>query len=158
MLKIARNIVFSCGLAVALTAPALAQQNPGMEQGKMGGMEHGKMGQGQMGGMEHGDMGAMQGGQMGGMDCCKNTPANPYAESQMRMHKSMMGAVGADASETWVRKMIEHHRGAVEMSKIAVAQAKDKETRDKAQKTMGMQNKEIAELQAWLKRHGKTAQ
>lgn len=65
----------------------------------------------------------------------------------MKMHQAMMKATGTDAAETWTRKMIEHHRGGVEMSRIAVAQAKDKETRDKAAKTMAMQNKQIGELQ-----------
>lgn len=87
----------------------------------------------------------------------KNTPANPYAEVGMAMHHKMM-VTGADASETWTRQMIEHHRGAVAMSKIAVAQATDKETRAMAEKDIAMQDKDIAGLQSWLKRHGKTAQ
>lgn len=86
------------------------------------------------------------------------TAANPYGPAEMKMHQEMMSAVGADASETWVRKMIEHHRGGVEMSRIALAEAKDKEARDKAQKTATMQEKEIAELQSWLRRHGKQPQ
>jgi uncharacterized protein (DUF305 family) len=95
---------------------------------------------------------------IGGMgEMMKNTPANPYAEAGMAMHHKMM-VVGADASETWVRQMIEHHRGAVAMSKIAVAQAKDKEARTLAQKGITMQEKDIANLQSWLKRHGHTAQ
>lgn len=53
------------------------------------------------------------------------TAANPYAPGEMKMHERMMSAMGADASETWVRKMIEHHRGAIEMSRTAIAQAKD---------------------------------
>ena len=67
-------------------------------------------------------------------------------------------ASGADASETFTRKMIEHHRGAIAMSKIAVAKAQDKETREIAQKYVMMQEKDIAELEAWLSKHGKSAQ
>lgn len=88
----------------------------------------------------------------------QNTAANPYAQSEMKMHSAMMKAMGADASETWVRKMIEHHRGAIDMSRIAMKQAADKEARDKAMKTATMQEKEIGELQSWLKRHGKRPQ
>ncbi len=95
---------------------------------------------------------------MGGMgEMMKNTPANPYAEAGMAMHHKMM-VVGSDASETWARQMIEHHRGAIAMSRIAVAQAADKELRTMAQKIVIMQEKEVASLQSWLKRHGETAQ
>ena len=123
------------GIAALVVAPALAQQA----------MDHSKMDHSKMQGMDHSKM-------------MKNTPANPYAEAEMRMHQRMMPAVGADASETWVRKMIEHHRGGVEASKIAVAQAKDAQVRSMAQKTMAMQNKEITELQNWLKARSKRAQ
>ena len=106
--------------------------------------------------MDHSNVGHSK---MQGVDHAKMiSPANPYARSEMQMQGKMMKAVGADTAETWTRKMIEHHRGGVEMSKIAVAQARDKETRDMASKTMAMQNKEIAELQSWLKRHGKRSQ
>lgn len=86
------------------------------------------------------------------------TAANPYGSAEMKMHEKMMGATGADASETWVRKMIEHHRGGIETSRIAVAQAKDPMVKQMAQKTATMQEKEVAELQGWLRQHGKSAQ
>ncbi|WP_310497351.1 DUF305 domain-containing protein [Sandarakinorhabdus sp.] len=123
---------------------------PAMDPAKMQAMDHGKMAT-----MDHAKMGGMCG--MGGMSMMKNTPANPYAEAGMVMHHKMM-VVGSDASETWVRQMIEHHRGAIAMSKIAVVQATDKEARTLAQKDITMQEKDIASLQSWLKRHGKQAQ
>jgi len=98
---------------------------------------------------------------MAGMDhmaMMKNTPANPYAEASMMMQHRMMMATGGDASETFTRKMIEHHRGAIAMSKIAVAKTQDKETREIAQRYVMMQEKDIAELEAWLSKHGKSAQ
>jgi uncharacterized protein (DUF305 family) len=95
---------------------------------------------------------------MAGMgEMMKNTPANPYAEAGMAMHHKMM-VTGTDASETWARQMIEHHRGAIAMSRIAVVQAGDKELRTMAQKVVNMQVDEVASLQSWLKRHGKSAQ
>ena len=105
--------------------------------------------------------GMKMGDGMAGMDhmaMMKNTPTNPYAEASMAMQHRMMMASGADASETFTRKMIEHHRGAIAMSKIAVAKAQDKETREIAQKYVMMQEKDIAELEAWLSKHGKSAQ
>ncbi|OYX46296.1 MAG: DUF305 domain-containing protein, partial [Sphingomonas sp. 32-66-10] len=75
-------------LAAMSASPALAQQ--GMDHSKMQGMNHDNM---------------------PGM----NTPFMP---AEMAMHEKMMKAKGANASETWVRKMIEHHRGAIAMSQI----------------------------------------
>lgn len=119
--------------------------NDAMQAKPMEPMDHSKMQ-----GMDHSKMGSMA-------DMMKNTPANPYAEAGMAMHHKMM-VVGNDASETWARQMIEHHRGAIAMSRIAVAQAGDKELRTMAQKVVNMQVGEVASLQSWLKRHGKNAQ
>lgn len=136
--------------ALLVTAPVAAQTTPPLQSGAMAGMDHDKMGA-KMDGKMDGKMGGMGGEMM------KNTPANPYAEAGMAMHHKMM-VTGADASETWLRQMIEHHRGAVAMSKIAVAQARDKDVRAMAQKDIAMQEKDIASLQSGLKRHGKAAQ
>ncbi len=97
---------------------------------------------------------------MQGMDHSKmmNDPGNPYAASEMDMHQKMMAAKQGDASEMWTRKMIEHHRGAVTMSRVALRDAKDADTKRMAQMTITKQEKDIAELQGWLKSHGKRAQ
>ena len=135
-----------------LAAPVAAQTAPPVDHSSMPGMNNGmqaKPGQ-PMQAVDHSKMGGMA-------DMMKNTPANPYAEAGMAMHHKMM-VVGADASETWARQMIEHHRGAIAMSRIAVAQAGDKELRTMAQKVVNMQVAEVASLQSWLTRHGKNAQ
>ncbi len=122
--------------ALALIAtPALAQQSGGKQ-----GMDHS-----QMGGMNSADMSKMMAG-------------NPYGQAEMDMHQKMMAAKQGDAAEMWTRKMIEHHRGAVAMSRVAVRDAKDAQTRQMAQMTITKQEKDIAELQAWLRKHGKRAQ
>lgn len=128
-----RSVIVTATLL--LCAPAMAQQQTDHSR-----IDHSQMNHSQMGGM------------------MQPTAANPYGPAEMKMHQEMMSAVGADASETWVRKMIEHHRGGVEMSRIALAQAKDADARAKAQKTVAMQEKEIAELQGWLRSHGKQPQ
>ncbi|WP_010219230.1 DUF305 domain-containing protein [Sphingomonas sp. PAMC 26621] len=117
-----------------LASPALAQQ------GGMQGMDHS-----QMKGMNHDDMATMM-------------ARNPYGQAEMDMHQKMMAAKQGDPSEMWTRKMIEHHRGAITMSRVAVRDAKDAETRQMAQMTIIKQEKDIAELQAWLRKHGKRPQ
>ena len=87
-----------------------------------------------------------------------NDPSNPYQSAEMDMHMKMMAAKSGDASEKWTRKMIEHHRGALAMSRVALTQASDADTKRMAQMTIDMQEKDVAELQGWLKSHGKPAQ
>ena len=146
--------------AFILAAPVAAQTPPPVDHSSMPGMNNGMQAKPMepMQAMDHSKMQGMDQSKMGGMaDMMKNTSANPYAEAGMAMHHKMM-VVGANASETWARQMIEHHRGAIAMSRIAVAQAGDKELRTMAQKVVNMQVREVASLQSWLKRHGKKAQ
>ena len=75
---------------------------------------------------------------------------NPFAEGEQRMHERMMAATGADLQQTWARKMIEHHRGGIEMSEMVLRDAKDPEIRRMAQKTVDAQRKETQELERWL--------
>ena len=154
--------------AVLIAAPIAAQTPPPVDHSKMQGMNHDNMAGMNHGAkakpgevmppMVHGKMQGMDHSKMGGMgEMMKNTPANPYAEVGMAMHHKMM-VVGVDSSETWIRQMIEHHRGAIAMSKIAVAEAADRDVRTMAQKVVTMQEKEVASLQSWLKRNSKKAQ
>ena len=84
--------------------------------------------------------------------------ADPYGPDMMKMHERMMAAKGADAGETWIRQMIEHHRGAVQMSQIALRSTQNADVRREAQKTIASQNREIANLNAMLRKMGKSAQ
>jgi uncharacterized protein (DUF305 family) len=97
---------------------------------------------------------------MGGIDTSmmKPTPANPYPPAEMDMHKKMMSAIGADATETWVRKMVEHHRGAIAMSRIVLRDTKDAKIRAMATKVIAEQTREVGELDAWLRSHSKRPQ
>ena len=88
----------------------------------------------------------------------KADPSNPYMDSERDMHDKMMAAKGTDAAETWTRKMIEHHKGALTMSEVALKETDDAMVRQMAQKTIDMQTKEIAELQKMLTDKGKAAQ
>jgi uncharacterized protein (DUF305 family) len=50
--------------------------------------------------------------------------------------------------------MIPHHRGAIAMAKIVLKYASDPETKTLAQDIIDAQEKEVADMQAWLKQHG----
>ena len=81
------------------------------------------------------------------MNAMMADPNNPFAQSEMAMDQAMMAAVGVTAADSWVRKMIEHHRGAVEMSRIVLTQNPTAEVSQMAQMTIDMQGKEIADLE-----------
>lgn len=74
--------------------------------------------------------------------------------SMDEMERAMMRADDPDFSRAFVVKMIEHHKGAVEMSRILLKYGKDAELRRMAEKGIKMQEKEIGEMQEWLKEHG----
>lgn len=74
-----------------------------------------------------------------------------FRPAMMKMHESMMAATGADPSQTWVRKMIEHHRGAIDMADTVLAQNPPAETRAFAEKIKADQQKDIAELERMQK-------
>lgn len=73
--------------------------------------------------------------------------AGPFAETEMQMSEAMKKAVGINVSDTWVRKMIEHHKGAVAMSTVVLPLAQDPNVRQMAQLTVDKQSKEIADLE-----------
>jgi uncharacterized protein (DUF305 family) len=73
-----------------------------------------------------------------------------FTDAETKMHEAMMGAHGADVSETWARKMIPHHQGALDMSEIVMRQGQDADIRRMAQKAIEMQTQDIAELRRWL--------
>lgn len=77
-------------------------------------------------------------------------PNNPFGQAEMQMNERMTAATGANASETWVRKMIEHHRGGVAMSDILIQQGGDQRFLDLARTSADMQRRDIAELERML--------
>ena len=125
---------------IGILAAAVAASPVVAQQGGMAGMDHS-----QMQGMDHSKM-------------MQPTPANPYGPDMMKMNEKMMSAMGAEATETWVRKMVEHHRGGIAMSRIVLRETKDPKVRQMATKTIAEQTREIGELNAWLRAHGKSAQ
>lgn len=76
---------------------------------------------------------------------------NPFHQSEMTMSERIMSAVGTDVGDTWVRKMIEHHQGAIDMSKIVLEHSPSDEVAKMAQETITKQEKEIADLRKLMK-------
>ena len=79
-----------------------------------------------------------------------NDPSNPFAEAETQMQQRMIAATGANASETWVRKMIEHHRGAVAMSQLLIDAGGNPDYVQMARADGAKQQREISELERML--------
>lgn len=77
-----------------------------------------------------------------------------YKHAMEKMNAEMQKGMDPDPTKAWVKMMIAHHQGAVEMNKVVVKETKDPEIRSMAEKTKGEQETEIKKLQAWLSKHG----
>lgn len=73
-----------------------------------------------------------------------------YKAVNDRMHAGMAD-IPADADVAFMQGMLAHHKGAVEMSEVALKYAKDEQARDLATRVIAAQKEEIAEMEAWLK-------
>lgn len=83
-------------------------------------------------------------------DLAEAMPSGPFAQVEMQMHERMMAATGTSASETWARKMIEHHRGAVQMSQVLIDGGGEPGYVEMARMGAEKQQREIAELERML--------
>ena len=81
------------------------------------------------------------------MNAMTADPADSFVDSELAMDKAMAAAVGTSAADNWVRKMIEHHRGALDMSRIALAGNVTGDVAKMAQVTIDKQGKEITDLE-----------
>ena len=102
--------------------------------------------QGMMGG--HG-MG--QGDQSHGHTSTSTSPSTrAFEEANARMHREMAIAFTGNADIDFVRGMIPHHQGAIDMARVVLQYGANEQTKKWANEIIGAQEREIAEMREWL--------
>lgn len=97
-------------------------------------------------GNEGHDMGAMMGD--------KGPASMAYMEANDRMHQGMAIEYTGNADVDFIKGMIPHHRGAVDMAKIVLEYGTDPEVRKLAEAVIAAQEAEITWMTDWLAKNG----
>jgi uncharacterized protein (DUF305 family) len=76
-----------------------------------------------------------------------------FQAADAKMHDNMGVSYSGDPDVDFVRGMIPHHQGAIDMAKVELEYGKNPDIRKIAETIIAAQEGEIAALQAWLDAH-----
>ena len=105
-------------------------------------------------GMSHDMKGMHDMHDMGAKAAPKSEAAAAFAAVNAKMHKAMTMEFTGDADVDFMKGMIPHHQGAIDMAQVLLKYGKDAETRKLAEEIIAAQEKEIAFMKAWLAKRG----
>lgn len=97
--------------------------------------------------MEHGNHGAT-------ISAPATSSSEAYRQANDAMHANMAVELTGDADVDFIRSMIPHHQGAVDMARIVLAHGKDPEVRKLAESVIAAQEAEIGWMTEWLEQNG----
>ncbi|MGL5362966.1 MAG: CopM family metallochaperone [Bosea sp. (in: a-proteobacteria)] len=92
------------------------------------------------------------GSMLTGPDAAAVTKA--FTDVNAKMHKDMVMTATGNADVDFMKGMIPHHQGAVEMAKVLLQFGKDPEIRKLADDVVRTQNDEITMMRDWLRKNG----
>ena len=105
--------------------------------------------------MMQGRMGMTPGG-MQTQPANQSAATKAYMEAAERMHGPMMeGIQASDPDVAFVRGMIAHHQGAIDMAKVVLQYGKDDQAKKWANDVIRDQQREINEMEEWLKKNAR---
>ena len=94
-------------------------------------------------------------GGMGGMGSGDEGPASmAFRGANMKMHRDMAITYSGNADVDFMKGMIPHHQGAIDMAKTVIAFGSDPQVRKLAEEVIKAQEAEIAMMREWLKKNG----
>jgi uncharacterized protein (DUF305 family) len=126
MTRPALRLFCALALGLGLAAPAVAQEATGHEGHSMGGSMSADMG----------------------------PAAMAFMAANDRMHEGMAIEYTGNADVDFIRGMIPHHQGAVEMARIVLEHGSDPEVRKLAEGIIAAQEAEIEWMTGWLAANG----
>ena len=85
----------------------------------------------------------------------KNHGDVPFKKAMDKMHKDMMMKSSGNIDVDFLKGMIPHHQGAIDMSEELIKKTKDPELKALAQKIIKHQKAEIKQMQDFLKKKEK---
>lgn len=86
----------------------------------------------------------------------KATPSTrAYMQANSKMHKEMMMQYTGDPDIDFVRGMIPHHQGAIDMAMVELKYGKDPALRALAKRIIADQKREIRDMNNWLTKHNR---
>ncbi len=93
----------------------------------------------------------MMDGNMMGNNSSQQATSNSLIDKNSAEYKMYSELKGEDYDRMFIANMIEHHRGAVDMAKLAQTNAKHQELKDMADDIISTQSKEVADMESWQK-------
>ena len=102
----------------------------------------------------------MPGMDMKGMDMkmmmpdANDSPSTKAFKMAMMRAMQTMPTFSGDADVDFMKHMRPHHQAAIDMAKVVLANGKDADAKKLAQEIITAQEKEIATIDAWLKKKG----
>jgi uncharacterized protein (DUF305 family) len=148
-----RQGMMDCQMMKGGTMGQSSPPSGGNMSGMGNGMMNSPMREGRMADMPvRGSSVGMQMGKPRGDQSVSSIALNAINE---RMHRDMATEYTGNVDLDFVRGMIAHHQGAIDMAKIAMAFGQDPKIRDLAQNVIKAQEGEITMMKSWLAENAK---